>query len=224
MGDLFLLVFFVVLVTTTVVILVRLFVNRSNAQRWPRVMGRAHGHLIAEYPNGQSAWSRRQWETAIAVTSGDRYLHLLDQPAAAPPSRAVRRGPWWAVAVFAVIWAVIAVWILNTVFSGRPVDQAEMVGTWTGHGSGSEGAVVVELRRDGIYTASGFRFPAELDHTGKWTLSNYTDGPEVDLEGRTFGDGIHVAWNFFQPTISVCNGDPDDPTACTTLVKSAPAG
>jgi hypothetical protein len=78
LGKLFVLGLFAVLVTTTVLILVRLFVNRSNAQRWPDVMGRAHGYLVAEYPNGQSTWSRYQWETAIAVTSGDRYLHLLD--------------------------------------------------------------------------------------------------------------------------------------------------
>ena len=223
LGGLFLLLTVALLVAVTVVVPVVLFVNRSKAKLWQRVMGRAHDYLIAEYPTAQTTWSRHQWETGIAATSGARYRYLLDQPAPAPPSRAVRQAPWWAVAVFAVIWVMFAAWMLNGIFSGRPVDRSEMIGRWTGHGNPSEGSIVVELRRDGTYTASGFRFPDQLDHTGRWTLFNIANEPQVDLQGRTFGDNLDVIWNFFQPTISVCNGDPDDSTACTTLVKTGPA-
>ncbi|MFF1573121.1 hypothetical protein ACFVWR_10250 [Leifsonia sp. NPDC058292] len=158
------------------------------------------------------------------MTSGDRYLYLLDRPDAASYSRARRQGAWWAVAGFAVIWALIAALVLNPAFERRPVDRSELIGTWAGHGSASQGDVVVELRRDGTYTAAGFRFPADMDHTGSWELYDSVAGPSIDLHGRVSGAYMGVFWYFFQPRISVCDGDPDDPRSCTTLVKTASAG
>ncbi|GAB3611643.1 hypothetical protein GCM10027414_37690 [Humibacter ginsengiterrae] len=222
-GALFLLMVLGIAIVATVVLPVLLFLTRSDAKRRVAVMEHARQHLVAELPNPQSTWSRSQWESAITVTSDDRYLYLLDRPAALPPTRAAMHGPWWAIAILAVFWVLVAAWFLNGYASGRPISRAEVIGTWTGQGNAGQGKVVVELRRDGTYIASGFRFPKGFDHSGTWMLFNFPSDPKVDLRGRTTGYNIDITWNYFQPTISVCNGDPDSYGTCTTLTKTGPA-